>query len=83
MVDSLSVFSTEGPDNRVEQQKELQNRSSPIYQPTISFNFVTDSNEITPSKLLGSNTKVKEKFSVVLDHSYHKSKLPHFHWHYI
>ena len=35
--------------------------------------FVTDFNEISPSKLLRNNIKVKEKFSVVLVHSHHKS----------
>jgi hypothetical protein len=33
---------------------------------------VFDSNEITPSKLLGNNIKIKEKFSVVLVHFSHK-----------
>jgi hypothetical protein len=35
--------------------------------------FVFDFNEISPSKLLRNNIKVKEKFCVVLVHSYHKS----------
>jgi hypothetical protein len=34
---------------------------------------VSDFNEISPSKLLRNNIKVKEKFCVVLVHSYHKS----------
>jgi hypothetical protein len=41
--------------------------------------FVFDFNEITPLKLLRNNIKVKEKFSVVLVHSYHKSaQVRHF-----
>jgi hypothetical protein len=34
--------------------------------------FISDFNEITPSKLLENNIKVKEKFCVVLVHSFHK-----------
>jgi 2-oxoglutarate dehydrogenase complex dehydrogenase (E1) component-like enzyme len=37
--------------------------------------FISDFNEITPSKLLGNNIKVKEKIYLVLVHSYHTSTI--------
>jgi hypothetical protein len=37
------------------------------------FELFFDFNEISPSKLLGNNIKLKDKFCVVLVHSYHKS----------
>jgi hypothetical protein len=40
---------------------------------SMAVNLDSDFNEITPSKLLGNNIKVKEKFYVELVHSFHTS----------
>jgi hypothetical protein len=37
-----------------------------------SYTYSSDSNEITPSKLLSSNIKFKEKFCAMSVHSFHK-----------
>jgi hypothetical protein len=70
-IEEKSLFRFYAPDvNTLECRSQSSWKSMDDLFSCMVFIIVSDFNEITPSKLLRNNIKVKEKFCVVLVHSH-------------